>query len=213
MILTFIWRTLLSSSSTFYEKRLRMHSLHRFPSNVCQDPCCCRFSDVVSRITMMMVNGKVRAKARLPVEQHFLRETTQDGFSTSIPFQHLSGPLLLSLLRCGESDNDDGKGKSKGKGYTEIVKVDLGCLFSQRAKTLPKKTKRGSNFFAENSSCLLAQVAKMKPVRKLKSFQPIKKTHQKRSENNTDKPQNKNPPTPWPCASWDPPPQQTPVLT
>lgn len=60
------------------------------------------------------------------------------------------------------------------------------AFFSQRAKTLQKKTKRGSNFFAENSSCLLAQVAKMKPVRKLKSFQPIKKTHQKRSENNTD---------------------------
>ena len=56
------------------------------------------------------------------VEQHFLRETTQDGFSTSIPFQRLSGPLLLSLLRCGESDNDDdGKGKGKGKGKTSSI--------------------------------------------------------------------------------------------
>ena len=104
----------------------------------------------------MMVNGKVRAKARLPVEQHFLRETTQDGFSTSIPFQHLSGPLLLSLLRCGESDNDDCKGKSKGKGYTEIVKVDLGCLFFTASQNPTKENKTRVQFFRRKlvvSSC------------------------------------------------------------
>jgi hypothetical protein len=62
----------------------------------------------------MMVKGKVRAKARLPV-------STKNGFPTSIPFQRLSGLLLLSLLRCGESDNDDGKGKGKGKGKTSSI--------------------------------------------------------------------------------------------